>query len=253
MIYKRKGDRRDCDNHHGISLLSIAGKVLAEIMLKRLKTISEQLLPESQCGFCAGRSTANKIFTLKQLQEKAMEQQRSLYIVFMDFSKAFDTVNRWTLWKVLKVYGCPESFINMIRQFHDGMTGRVSIGGVISDAFPINHGVKQDSVLAPTLFTLYLGAVLETMSPNLASGVYIWTCSDGKLFNLAHLKAETRTNTLFVRELLYADDMALVATDYNDIQEIVNQFHSAATMFGLKINTKKQNWCTNHTPWTAFI
>ena len=61
----------------------------------------------------------------------------------------------------------------MIRQFHDGMTGRVSIGGDISDAFPINHGVKQGCVLAPTLFTLYLGLVLETMSANLASGIYI--------------------------------------------------------------------------------
>ena len=171
----------------------------------------------------------------------------------MDFSKAFDTVNRWTLWKVVKAYACPESFINMSRQFHDGMTGRVSIGGDISVAFPINHGVKQGCVLAPTLFTLYLGAVLETMSANLASGIYIQTHSDGKLFTLVCLKAETRTNTLCVRELLYADGIALVATNYNDIQEIVNWFHSAATMFGLKINTKKQNWCTNHTPATAFI
>ena len=73
IIYKRKGDRRDFDNHNGISLLSIAGKVLANIMLNRLKTISEQLLPESQCGFCAGRSTANMVFTLRQLQEKAVE------------------------------------------------------------------------------------------------------------------------------------------------------------------------------------
>ena len=109
------------------------------------------------------------IFTLRQLQEKAVEQQGSLYIVFMDFSKAFDTVSRWTLWKVLKAYGCPESFINMIRQCHDGMTGRVSVGSDISDAFPINHGVKQGCVLAATLLTLYLGAVLETMSANLAS------------------------------------------------------------------------------------
>ena len=61
----------------------------------------------------------------------------------------------------------------MIRQLHDGMTGRVSIGGDISDTFPISHGVKQGCVVAPTLFTLYLGAVLETMSANLASGVYI--------------------------------------------------------------------------------
>ena len=93
-IYKRKGDKWNCDNHCSISLLSITGKVLAKIMLNTLKTISEQLLPETQCGFCAGRSTANMIFTLRQLQEKAVEHQRSLYIVFVDFSKAFNTINR---------------------------------------------------------------------------------------------------------------------------------------------------------------
>ena len=98
------------------------------------------------------------ISTLRQLQEKAVEQQRSLCIVIMDFSKAFDTVNRWTLWKVIKAYGCPELFINMIRQFHDGMTGRVSTGGDISNAFPINHGVNQGCVLAPTVFTLPWGS-----------------------------------------------------------------------------------------------
>ena len=53
------------------------------------------------------------------------------------------------------------------------MTGRVSTGDDISDAFPINHGMKQGCVLAPTLFTLYLGAVLKTMPANLASGIYI--------------------------------------------------------------------------------
>ena len=255
-IYNRKGDRRNCDNQCGISLLSIAGKVLAKIMLNRLKIISEQLLPESQCGFHAGRSTADMVFTLRQLQEKAVEKQRSLYIVFVDFSKAFNTVKRWTLWKVLKAYGCPESFINMIRQFHDGMTDRVSIWRWYQWCLSYQSQSKNRAVFTSSkiLFTLYLGAVLETMSANLASGIYTWTHSDGKLFNLVCLKAETRTNTLCVRELLYADDMALVATNYSDIQEIVNQFHSAATMFALKINTKKkQNWCTNHTPPTAFI
>ena len=123
---------------------------------------------------------------------KKLWNNKGLYVVFVDFSKAFNTVNRWTLWKVLKAYGCPEFFTNMIRQFHDDMIGRMSIGGDISDAFPIKHRVKQGYVLAPTLFIFYHGAVLETMSTNLASGVYIQTHLDGKLFNLACLKAETR-------------------------------------------------------------
>ena len=82
------------------------------------------------------------------------------------------------------------------------MTGRVSNGGDVSDPsdpFPINHGVKQGCVLAPTLFTLYLAAVLENMSVNLSKGVYIHTRSDGKLFNLACLRAKTRVRTVCVR------------------------------------------------------
>ncbi len=70
-----------------------------------LQAISKETLPESQSGFCAGRSTSDKIFTLRQLQEKAVERHRPLYVVFVDFTKAFDTVDRATLWKVLDIYG----------------------------------------------------------------------------------------------------------------------------------------------------
>ena len=77
-VYKRKGDGAECWNHRGISLLAIADKVLAKIVLNRLKFISEEVLPESQCGFRQGRSISDMIFTLRQLQEKAAEHLTSL-------------------------------------------------------------------------------------------------------------------------------------------------------------------------------
>ena len=58
--------------------------------------------------------------------------------------------------------------IKLMREFHDGMYGRVSIGGDISNAFEISHSVKQGCVLAPTLFALYLAAVLDTMTIDLS-------------------------------------------------------------------------------------
>lgn len=68
-IYKRKGNRQQCDNHRGISLLSIAGKILARVLLNRLLLHLEQgHLPESQCGFRAGRGTVDMIFAVCQLQ-----------------------------------------------------------------------------------------------------------------------------------------------------------------------------------------
>ena len=67
-LYKRKGNRQVCDNHRGISLLSIAGKILARILLNRLTVHLEQgLLPESQCGFRRNRGTVDMIFAARQL------------------------------------------------------------------------------------------------------------------------------------------------------------------------------------------
>ena len=72
VIYKNKGDRAVCGNSRGISLLSIAGKVLSKIMLNRLvEHISEAVLPETQCGFRKSRSTTDMVFVLRQLLEKS--------------------------------------------------------------------------------------------------------------------------------------------------------------------------------------
>ena len=91
-LYKNKGSKADCGNYRGISLLSIAGKIFARIILNRLIAISEANLPEAQCGFRPGRSTVDMIFTVRQVQEKCHEQNLDLYSVFIDLTKAFDTV-----------------------------------------------------------------------------------------------------------------------------------------------------------------
>ena len=74
--------------------------------------------------------------------------------------------------------------------------------------------MKQGCVLAPTLFSLYLTAVLETMNEGLNRGVFIRTRTDGKLFNLARLRANTKTLEMCIRELFYADESALVANTH---------------------------------------
>ena len=76
--------------------LTIAGKILAKILLNRLNAHPDQagLIPESQCGFRKDRGTIDMIFTARQLQEKCQEQNVDLYMTFVDLTKAFDTVSR---------------------------------------------------------------------------------------------------------------------------------------------------------------
>ena len=84
------------------------------------------------------------IFCLRQLQEKYIEQD-PLYMVFVDFSKALDTVWRTGLWQLLRKYECPEKITTMIEALHYGMMANVSVGRVVSESVSVTNGC----VLAP--------------------------------------------------------------------------------------------------------
>nr|VZI20801.1 unnamed protein product [Spirometra erinaceieuropaei] len=110
-LCKRKGNRQLCDNHRGISLLNIVGKIFARILLNRLNNhLKQGLLPESQCVFRRHRETTDMIFAARQLQEKCQEMRTHLYSTFVDLTKAFYTVNCEGLWKIMQKFGCPERF-----------------------------------------------------------------------------------------------------------------------------------------------
>ena len=114
-LYKNKGDTSDCNNYHSISLVSIAGKAFARVMLSRLQCLAPRVFQESQCGFRAGRATVDMIFSLHQLQEKCREQEMSLYLALIDL------VSRDGLFKLLKKIGCPR-LLGMTTSFHETCT-----------------------------------------------------------------------------------------------------------------------------------
>ena len=191
-LYKNKGERSDCNNYRGISLLSIVGKVYARVILSRLQKLAERVYPESQCGFRAGRSTADMIFSIRQLQEKCREQQMPLFVAFIDLTKAFDLVSREGLFQILPKKGCPPKLHSLIQSFHNNMKGTVQFNGSSSEPFGIHSGVKQGCVLAPTLFGILFALLLKHAFGAATEGVYIHTRSDGSLFNLTRLKAKTK-------------------------------------------------------------
>ena len=93
--------------------------------------IAPVVIPESWCGFKSGRGTMAMIFCLRQTQEKCIGQNMSLYAVFIEFTKAFDTVSRNGPWQILTKFECPAEFANIIKplhaQWHAGFSGTGNI------------------------------------------------------------------------------------------------------------------------------
>lgn len=141
--FYKKGNRQAYNNHRGIFLLSIAGKTLAQVLLNRLiKHLEDGLLPESQLGFRKNRGTIDMVFAARQLQEKCQEQNFDLYSTHVDLTKAFDTVSREGLWRIMAKYGCRTKF----RQLHDGTQASFEDGKESSEPFSVSNGVKQGCV-----------------------------------------------------------------------------------------------------------
>lgn len=240
-LYKNKGERSDCNNYRGISLLSIVGKVYAKVLLARLQKLAEQVYPESQCGFRAGRSTADMIFSVRQLQEKCREQNMPLYLAFIDLTKAFDTVSRDGLFVALSRIGCPPKLLSLIKSFHLNMKGTVQFDGNLSNPFDICNGVKQGCVLAPTLFGIFFALLLKHAFGTANEGVYLRTRSDGRLFNLSRLKAETKVRQAIIRDMLFADDAAISTHSEQELQALMDRLSAACKDFGLIISLPKTN------------
>ncbi|BHF77959.1 hypothetical protein SprV_0602106900 [Sparganum proliferum] len=140
----------------------------------------------------------------------------------------------------MRKFGCPERFIEMVRQLHDGMMARVTDNGAVSEAFAVTNGVKQGCVLTPTLFSLVFSAMLmEAYRGDERPGIRIAYRTDGHLLNQRRMHFQSRVSTTTVHELLFADDCALNTTSEEEMQRSMDLFSVACENFGLVINTQK--------------
>ena len=113
-FWKRKGDRLTCANHRCINLLSIPGKRLALILLRRSVSAIRSRRRIQQAGFMPERSTIDQIFALRQIIEKCNEHNRTLYIAFVDFKAAFDSIDRISLWDLIRISGTPPKLCRLL-------------------------------------------------------------------------------------------------------------------------------------------
>ena len=217
------------------------GKVFAKVVLIRLQKLAERVYPESQCGFRAGRSIIDMVFSLRQLQKKCREQQMPLYIAFIDLTKAFDLVSRDGLFQILPKIGCPPKLQSMIESFHANMKGTVQFNGSSSRPFDIRSGVKQGFVLAPTLFGIFFALLLRHAFGTTPEGICLRTRLNGRLFNLGRLRAKTKVREALITDMLFEDDAAVTTHTQHELQALMDRFSQACKDFGPTISLKKTN------------
>ena len=115
-------------------------KAFLKVIAGRLSDYCERenILAEEQCGFRPQRSTVDVVFVVRRLQELARKKDTTLYLCFVDLTKAYDSVDRTLLWAVPACLGVPPRMLAVIRQFHDGMQACVRLGdGECSDKFDV--------------------------------------------------------------------------------------------------------------------
>jgi hypothetical protein len=105
-IYE-KGDKTDCSNYRGISLLSNTYKILSNILLSRLTPCAKEIIGDHQCGFTLNRSTSDHIFCIHQIREKKWEYNEAVHQLFIDFKKAYNSVRREALCNILIEFDIP--------------------------------------------------------------------------------------------------------------------------------------------------
>ena len=128
-------------------LLSVPGKVLNVILLQRMKTAADSKLCDNRACFSQDRSSTDHIATLRIII-KPLEWTSSFYVSLINHEKAFDSVDRETLWKLLGHYDIPKKIISLIQCSYQGMSCRVVHGGQLADNFGVKNGVRQEWMFA---------------------------------------------------------------------------------------------------------
>ena len=151
----KKGNAKECLNYCTIALISHASKVILNILQARLQQYVNCELPDVQAGFRKDRGARDQISNIHWIIKKAREFQKNMYFCFIDYAKAFDSVDHNKLWKIVKEVGIPDHLICLLRNLYAGQETTVRPGHGATDWLQIGKGVCQGCILSPCLFSLY--------------------------------------------------------------------------------------------------
>ena len=156
-----------------------------------------------------------------------MKWNSTIYIAFIDFEKAFDSLHRESLWRILRHYGIPQKLVNVIKILYTGIQCQVTCNSHLTDSFSIKSGVKQGCIISPFLFILAIDWLMTEITKDGNRGI---RCTLSSI--LEHLN--------------YADDIGLLSSRHKDMREKMDKFTKTAPQIGPKLNTAKTKLMRNN-------
>ena len=216
IIKDKSGKINSKDNYRPIAIASTMSKLLEKLLLERLNNYL--LTSCHQFGFKPKHSTDACIYVLKETINSYVEKQSSVYLCFLDASKAFDRVNHYKLFNKLLNRGVPGYLVRILVFWYSNQTMCVRWGNMMSKGFKVTNGVRQGGILSPYLFNIYMDDLSHILSKKYAG-----------------CKIASR----IINHLFYADDLVLMCPSYRGLQDLLNTCASYAENHDIKFNTSK--------------
>ena len=227
----KKGDLTCTDSYRGIGLASLVSKTLNRMILHRIQHVIDPLLRNNQNGFRNGRSTTSHILTLRRVLEGARMKNLPAAMLFIDFKKAFDSIHRGTLMKILLAYGIPKKIVDLIELLHSNTKAQVLTVDGLTEIFDILAGVMQGDTLAPFLFVIVIDyCMTQALSKHPDAGFTIRPAQS------------RRVKAIKITDADFADDIALLANSIQEVQDLLHDVEIEASLVGLKMNEGKTKY-----------
>lgn len=220
----KKGPLDDPNNFRGISLIDVLNKVFTNILNERIKAWvdANQMIDESQAGFRKGYSATDNLFCLQAMAQKYLSKKNGrFYCLFVDFSKAFDTIDHAKLLTCLADKGVGGKLLRVLKSMYCNLRSCVQNNGQYTEFFTCNVGTRQGCILSPMLFNLFINELVMDIKAKCLNGIFI-TQDISDIF-----------------ALLYADDIANCADTVVSLQSQLNLVESFCVRTGMRVNLSK--------------